>query len=80
MKRYKPALTNTQKPWPNLDVKILEASMVECEGGEYIKYSPMHEAAPKMYAMLERLLQPYGFEDISEEEVSNLLAEARGEL
>ena len=82
MKRYKPSLTNTQKPWPHLDVKILEASMVECEGGDYIKYSPMQEAAPKMYAMLDRLHEHLDNDDTDglAFDIRELLAEARGEL
>jgi len=37
-------------------------------------------AAPDMYAMLEKLTQPYGMEDFSHDEVEQLLAKARGEV
>ena len=36
-------------------------------------------AAPEMYGMLERILKPYGREDISDDAIENLLAKARGE-
>ena len=36
-------------------------------------------AAPEMYQMLKKLVEPYGMEDFSHEEVENLLAKARGE-
>ena len=36
-------------------------------------------AAPEMYEMLDKLLRPYGREDVSDEEISKLLAKARGE-
>ena len=73
MKRYKPELTNTQKPWPHLDVK-----MVECEDGGYVEYSPMLDAAPEMYAMLENIHKNCRLP--LERDLVNLLAKARGEL
>lgn len=33
----------------------------------------------EMYEMLEKLLRPYGREDISDEQIEQLLAKARGE-
>ena len=36
-------------------------------------------AAPEMYRTLEKLIQPYGMEDFSHDEVLQLLAKARGE-
>lgn len=95
MKRYKPGLTSTQKPWPHLDVKIVEASMVECEDGGYVEHSPMLDAAPEMYAMLEKaktLIEDYDYdcfcsrgsgewsEPESAIEIEKLLAKARSEL
>ena len=36
-------------------------------------------AAPEMYAMLEKIVSPYGREDVSDEQIENLLSKARGE-
>jgi len=48
-------------------------------------YSPVEAnahliaAAPELYSMLERILGPYGREDVSDEQIEQLLAKARGE-
>lgn len=43
LKRFKPALTNTQTPWPNLDVKLLGASMVESDNGDWVYYADINK-------------------------------------
>ena len=43
------------------------------------KVVSMAEAAPDMYRILKTLLQPYGREDISDEEIEAVLAKADGE-
>ena len=42
VKRYKPELSNTATPWPNLNVKLLEATMAESNDGEWIKASDIN--------------------------------------
>ena len=79
MKRYKPGLTSTQKPWPNLYAKIMGASMIECEDGGYVEHSPMLDAAPEMYAMLKDIAERYPNSRHIYEPISKLLAKARGE-
>lgn len=37
-------------------------------------------AAPKMYEALSKLLEPYGTEDFSHDEIEQILAKARGEV
>lgn len=80
MRRYKPAMVNVETPWNNISVPMVQASMVECEDGGYIKYLPLHEAAPKMYAALEHIMNNQALGSPLSLSINNLLAEARGEL
>ena len=54
MKRYNMKFEVGTLSFDKGDRQAALASMVECEDGEYIKHLPIHEAAPKMYAEIER--------------------------
>lgn len=80
MKRYRPALVNEETPWRNVCVPMVKASMVECETGGYIEYSPLHESALEMYEVLQRILEGGELEQyVISSEIHSLLAKARGE-
>lgn len=53
--------------------------LVGHKDNESISNAHLIAAAPEMYGMLERILKPYGREDISDDAIENLLAKARGE-
>lgn len=50
LKRYNPALTNTATPWPNLDVKLLEASMSQSPTGVWVRYEDVKAYEQKLRA------------------------------
>ena len=44
IKRYDPELANSATPWPNPNIKLLEAVMAEREDGEYYKVTDVDNA------------------------------------
>ena len=72
-------------PWRGeeyLNFSTTSASNVDediCTGDTARANANLIAAAPEMYEMLDKLLSPYGREDVSDEEISKLLAKARGE-
>lgn len=57
-----------------------EADIAHTHGNDDVANADLIAAAPEMYAMLEKLLEPYGREDVSDEQIEALLAKARGEV